>query len=92
MLSISATQVYHKPHAVAFAHSQKDGRGRATQELPDECNARWMIIWLIHPSLTLLYGTLFTAKALYPDAAVAERIAVRVEGMECGLRGVQDGP
>lgn len=96
-------------------------RWQATQKLPEECHARWAVIWLTHPPLTLLYGTLFTVKALYPDApiyitqtgitvpeaitwadapdafwSVVEQMAVvtfmRVEGMECGLRGVQNGP
>jgi len=96
-------------------------RWQATQELPEECYTRWAVIWLTHPPLTLLYGGMFTAKALYPDApihitqtgisvpeaitwadapdafwTVVEQMAVitfvRVEGMECGLRGVRSGP
>jgi len=116
------SQPMHPPEAQGLTYGQfMADRWQATQELPDECDARWTTIWLTHLPMTLMYGTLFTAKALYPEAhirisqtnvtvpegitwadapdafwAVAEQMAVitfvRVEGMECGLRGVQSGP
>jgi len=59
------------PEAKGLTYIQfMDDRWQAIQNLPDECQARWTTIWLTQLPLDLLYGTLFTAKALYPNAPI----------------------